>query len=185
MYIDEFDVDYISEDVYDRKKKEREVRPVFLKEEIFQPEIEKEIKVRSRIATPSFEETKIEDLRTLGPKVIGSLFDRVDFLRERINENKESSNTRKKLHEDMVKEIDDDIKEKKDIESHLTDVDEKRNFKLDMSNLRREKRHEQVQFWRDLLELNTELKEVLQEYQMESKILEIFKGLEGGRDAGY
>jgi len=49
---------------------------------------------------------------------------------------------------------------------------------LDISLLQREKRKENVQFWRDVLELTTELREIIEQHEMESKIAEIFKTVE-------
>jgi hypothetical protein len=43
-----------------------------------------------------------------------------------------------------------------------------------------EKRRENVQFWRDMVQLTTELRELLEEYQMESKIADLFRELTPG-----
>ena len=183
MYVDEFDEEYRDDELYEFKKKDRPVRPVFLREDLEPREIEKKVMVKQKVATPKWPEAEIQPLKTLGSKAIGNLFDRVDFLKERIDETRENLKIRKKLHEEIIKDIEADIKEKKAIETHISDMDEKRNFKLDISILMREKRQEAVQFWRDILELNTELKELLEEHRLETKILGIFKDLKGVGDA--
>jgi predicted component of type VI protein secretion system len=125
------------------------------------------------------EDEEITSLKRSTPKIIGSLFDRVGFLKERIKETTEIMKTREQLHKQIVSEIDADIQEKMDMESHIADFDEKRNLRLDISVLRREKRRENIQFWKDMVELRTELKQLMEEYQIESKISGIFKELKG------
>ena len=77
----------------------------------------------------------------------------------------------------MVKEIEKDISEKEMLCSGISDMDEKRNFKLDISILRREKRTEIAQFWKDNFELNQELMKLLEELEIESKIVSLFKNI--------
>ncbi len=125
-------------------------------------------------------EQELEPLRKVSPKVIGGLFDRVDFLRIRIAETQSALDTRKRLHEELVKEIDTDVNDKKALLAGLSDIDDIRDFKLDISTLRMEKRRENVQFWRDLVQLTTELRELMEEYQTESKIANLFKELKPG-----
>lgn len=148
------------------------------------PERVEKIILESRQAMPRMEEEEIQPLKRAAPEVMGNLFDRVDFLRQRIDETKEAVEIRKRLHKEVTEEIDVDIKEKQDIESRLADINEKRNFKLDISILRKEKRHEMLQFWRDILELRTELRELLEEYKTEGKIAGIFTSIDGGKDDG-
>jgi len=62
----------------------------------------------------------------------------------------------------------------------LSDIDDIRDFKLDISTLRMEKRRENVQFWRDLVQLTTELRELMEEYKTESKIANLFRELKSG-----
>ena len=125
-------------------------------------------------------EQELQPLRKVSPKVIGNLFDRVDFLRTRITETQSALDTRKRLHDELVKEIDTDINDKKALLAGLSDIDDIRDFKLDISTLRMEKRRENVQFWRDLVELTTELRELMEEYQTESKIANLFQELKPG-----
>lgn len=161
------------EDIYEfEKPKEAEVS---LEERLREERPIEEIKVTARRAIPRMEEEMVKPLKRESPKVIGSLFDRVNFLGQRIEETTQVIEDRKKMHEDMTSEIDEDIAEKDAFSAKLTDTDEKRNIKLDISILRKEKRHEQVQFWRDLLELRTEMRELLENYQTEKKISDMFR----------
>lgn len=143
-------------------------------------EIEKVKKVLSRTATPPLLEDEIEPLERETPKIVGSLFDRIVFLKERIDEINKMMELRKGIHSQMTKEIDADVKEKEEIEKRMTDMTDKRNFKMDISSLRKEGRTETVRFWKDMLELKSELQELLEQYKTESKIVDIFKNLDGG-----
>jgi hypothetical protein len=137
----------------------------------------KEVKVPSKQAIPRPEE-EIESIKRIAPELVGGLFERVRFLEERIAEDRAAMEERRSLHEAMIKDIDDDIAEKKSIEARLTDMDEKRNFKLDISLLRRDKRNELVRFWKDMFELRAELKELTERYEVESRVMKIFKTLD-------
>ena len=125
------------------------------------------------------EENRLESLKRMTPLVIGDLFDRVKFLEQRIDELKSLMGTRETIHNEMVNDIDDDIIEKRQMVGVVSDLHERRNLKLDISILRKEKRHENVQFWKDLLELTTELRTLTEQYETESKIVSIFKGMSG------
>ena len=140
----------------------------------------REVKVERRSPQRMLLETELEPLRKVSPKVIGSLFDRVDFLRTRIAEIQSALDTRKLLHNELIKEIDVDIGDKQRMVAGLSDIDDIRDFKLDISTLRMEKRRENVQFWRDLVQLTTELRELMEEYQTESKIANLFRELKSG-----
>jgi len=139
----------------------------------------KEVKVPKRQAISRPEED-IESIKRITPEIIGGLLERVKFLEERINDTKESMEERKDIHQILIKDIDDDIKEKKSMESRLTDIDEKRNLKLDISLLRRDKRNELVRFWKDMYELRSELKELTERYDVENRIKKIFRNLNAG-----
>ncbi len=163
------------DDVYRTERPDIGVRePHIVSEKEF---LVKEVKVPSKQAIPRPEED-IESIKRITPELIGGLFERVKFLDERIAEDKAAMEERKSLHEDMIKDIDEDIAEKKTIESRLTDIDEKRNFKLDISLLRRDKRNELVRFWKDMLELRTELKELTERHEVESRVMNIFRTLD-------
>jgi len=180
------DPHYINEDEFEdlyqlreKQKEELKDRPLA---ETFEDEETEELKkklIRSKQAMPRMEEEAITPLKRVSPEIIGSLFDRVKFLQERIAEINDTLDVRKNLHEDAVKEIDKDIAEKEEMEGRLADFDEKRNIKLDISILRKEKRHENVQFWKDITELKSELRELMEQLQTEAKISDMFKDLKG------
>jgi len=89
---------------------------------------------------------------------------------------------REDLHNDMIKEIDVDIKEKEEMASRVTDIDEKRNLQLDMSILRKEKRREGVEFWKDITELKSEMREITEKHVAETKITSLFEDLKADND---
>jgi len=154
-------------------------------EELQKPEIERraehqgtrieEIRTKIRESMPGMEKEADEPLKLAGSRVIGNLFDRIDFLRQRIDEMNCAIETRKNLHEEIIAEIDADIEDKMRSLSTLTDTDDIRDFKLDISLLRAEKRKENLKFWKDLLELRSELRKLKEEYETEGKIAELFK----------
>lgn len=176
-YVDDEEID----DIYNLKK-ELEVRPERKDIEHIREQIKKEIEI-SRRAMPRMVEEHVKPLKRESPAIMGSLFDREKFLGERIKETQESIETRKKLHEEMIADIDSDIEEKEKMHFQVGDLDERRNLKLDISILRKEKRLESLQFWRDLLELKTELRKLMEEHESEKKIVGIFKDLEGDGNA--
>lgn len=149
------------------------------REEIPKEEFVEKVRVVSKQAIPRLDEEELEPLKRASPEITGSLFDRVTFLRERIDETKEAMELRESIHNDIITDIDSDIEEKSRIENQLSNMDEKRNIKMDISILRREKRSENVRFWKDIFELRTELRELLENYQTETKILKIFEDLGG------
>ncbi len=78
------------------------------------------------------------------------------------------------IHEQIGKEIEKDIEDRMQFLLAISDINERRNLKLDISVLRKERRGENVQFWRDLVELNTELRKLEEEHEIEKKIAGIF-----------
>jgi uncharacterized protein YqeY len=174
---DSFSPEYNAEDLEEfyEFSLEREERPMF--EE--RPPSTEERPVREVIirkeGRPQLEEQPIRPLKLMGGEVLGSIFDRVEFLRKRIEEIKDAMKTREAMHREMVDEINTDIREKEEFANKASDVMEKRNFKLDISVLRKEKRHENVQYWHDITELRSELRELLEKYETESKIVSIFR----------
>ena len=173
---------FIEEDLYKEEEKLLLPKPRAEREE-YEREEEKrprEISVERRTIHKMLSEEQLEPLRTIGPKVIGNLFDRVEFLKQRITETQSAIETRKKLHNDIIQEVDVDISDKQKVLEKLSDVDDIRDFKLDISSLRMEKRRENVLFWRDIFDLSTQLRESIEEYQMENKIANLFEELKPG-----
>jgi len=167
-------------DQYEEQEVPRTSTQKFPTEEYEERERPREITVERRTIHHMLREDELEPLRTVGPKVIGSLFDRVDFLRTRISETQTALDTRKRLHEELIREIDTDIGDKQRMVAGLSDIDDIRDFKLDVSTLRMEKRRENVQYWRDLFQLSTELRELMEEFETESKIANLFQELKSG-----
>jgi hypothetical protein len=163
---DELDEEYKVESLGERLDSERI-------DEFLVTETEKEVQVKHR-AMPRMEELTVEPLKRMTPEIVGSLFDRVRFLKERIDESNSMIQARSVIHDQVITEVNADIIEKKEMESRVNDIDEKRNLKLDISILRKEKRHENLQFWRDVLELKTELRTLMEEFETESKIVGLF-----------
>ena len=148
-------------------------------EDEYEPEEEPEVvRVHSRETMLREDKEEIEPLRRMAPYIMGNLFDRVRFLNERIIELKDALKLRKNIHDDIVSELDLEIEEKKGMLSRLTDADDLRDLKLDISMLRGQKRREAVQFWRDNLELNTEIRTLWEQYETERKIAALFKELD-------
>ncbi len=156
-----------------------QIRPpeFFRDQEYEEKQKEKLVTSRTHSMMPRSEEEPIESLKRVSPEIIGGLFDRLQFLEQRIDELQTSMKTREQLHTQMLAEIDKDVEEKQAMIRSISDMDEQRNLKLDISVLRREKRREYVQYWRDVLELRTELRELMEEFQVESKIADLFKNI--------
>lgn len=133
-----------------------------------------EKKVVSQRLVPS-EGDVIKPLKLISADVIGGIFDRVIFLGRRIEELRVNIQLRHSIHGDILVEIEKDIDDRMQFLLAITDPNEKRNLKLDISVLRKERRNESVQFWRDLVELNTELKKLEEEFEIETKIASIFQ----------
>jgi hypothetical protein len=169
------------EQEYKEKEQITPLHPKILEPEYREREQPREIKIeRSTIHKMLRDQQELEPLRQVSPKIIGNLFDRVEFLRLRIEETKNSLDTRKRLHDELLAEIDLDVRDKQSTLAGLSEVDDVRDFKLDISTLRMEKRKECVQFWRDVLELTTELRELLEQFETETKIANLFKDLQPG-----
>lgn len=172
--------DYYKTDDIEYEFDKRFRRETFDRTSQFREELEPEIRtveVIKKRTIPRMEEVKIKPLNRDTPKVFGNLFDRVEFLEARMKETQNTISERKVLNNGFMEEINADIAEKEDMANHITDLDEKRNFKLDISILRKERRNENVQFWRDILELKTELRELIEKLQTEEKIVDVFKSM--------
>jgi hypothetical protein len=145
-----------------------------LEDELYKLKKEREKLIVARQAMPRTEIEPIEKIRIQTEKVMGNLFDRVRFLSARIDEIESNISLREKLHKAIDKEIDADIEEKMHLAETISDSNERRNLKLDISVLRKEKRHEAVQFWKDVMELTLELRELREQHETEKKIASLF-----------
>jgi len=171
---------FFGEDKYEEKEEKEPLHPRPELPEYREREKPREITVERRTIHKMLKESELEPLKRVSPKIIGNLFDRVEFLGLRIEETKTALDTRKGLHNELMNEIEMDIRDKQSTLSGLSDVDDVRDFKLDISTLRMEKRRECVQFWRDVLELTTEFRELMEQFETESKIANLFKELQPG-----
>lgn len=143
---------------------------------------EKQVLVRDTM--PGADAQGMSTLRIASGAVIGTIFDRVRFLQQRITELENSIALRHQINAQIVAEIDEDIADKDHMVSVLSDSHERRNLKLDISVLRKEKRHELVQFWKDVTELSIELRQRMEEHETEQKIASLFAGTLGGAGTG-
>jgi len=169
------------EDIYsDRITKED--RPIINIEKVIEDQPDEILTQVKRVTHPRLKEWKgPKSLNRDAPEVFGTLFDRLRFLEAREDELKEMMEERTRLHKDVIKEIEKDIEDKEKTVSWLSDVEEKRNFKLDISILRRDKRFELLQFWRDIMELKTELRELMEQIETERNIVNIFNDTKGSK----
>ncbi|MBU0898903.1 MAG: hypothetical protein KKB03_02975 [Nanoarchaeota archaeon] len=177
-YFDAEEIDDIYKTEFDGRKHE------FLDTATSWDDIDKETRERvekvivKRVqAMPRLEDEDIEKLRIISPQIVGSLFDRVKFLKERVEETQNTMKDRTDIHNDMISEINEDIKERNGMLGKAMNIDEQRSIKLDISVLRKEKRKEVIQLWRDMFDLRTELKELLEQFQNEQKLADLFKDI--------
>ena len=161
------------EDLIKRRRREESV--LKREEGEYTEKIPETVVRKQRMAMPKPEELKIQPLRLKKPEIVGNLFDRLHFLKTRIAELQETIKQREMVHKDIIKDIELDIEDKRDMANRVADIDEKRNLMLDISILRRERRTENLQFWRDITELKHELRELLEKYQTEMNIVSLFK----------
>jgi len=134
------------------------------------PEIIRKIKLLKTKKKRDFRE-----LRLIADEVIGNLFNRVKFLKNRINELEQALIEREQINKLQVEEIKADIDRKNRKLMTLSNIDDIREFELDITNLQMEKRKEIVTFWKDKLELKRELAELKEEFENKSKIIDILK----------
>lgn len=150
------------------------------------PEMEKPENKKSGISTTVIKkmirDMQAEDLKPLellGTNVVGNLFDRVNFLMQRISETEQAAKERKLLNERFNQEIENDILEMEKVLSTISDREMLREFKLNITLLRMEKRKENTSFWKDTLLLRNQLQELKEQFEIESKISNMFNSLSG------
>lgn len=125
----------------------------------------------------SEQSTDLRPLKTIGSEVVGGLFDRVKFLRHRITETKATMQERKEMNDRFNKDIDGDIEEMKTVIPTISDMEQLRQFKINLNLLKMEKRRENNLFWKDMVGLKTQLRELSEKLEVESKIAELFSDL--------
>ena len=146
-------------------------------------EVEKIVeKERRKVLTlPSglLKEEESFSLEDIGSKIVGNIFDRVKFLKQRILELEEAIEARKEMNKKFNEEIEREIAELERILPTISDKEELREFKLNLMMLRMEKRKENTNFWKDIVALKKQLRELLEEYEIESKLSRILGGGNG------
>ena len=108
---DELDEEYKAEGLDERLDKERI-------DEFLVTDTEKVVQVKHR-TMPRMEDLKVEPLKRMTPEIVGSLFDRVRFLKERIEESNLMIQARNSIHEQVISEVNADIAEKKSMENQV------------------------------------------------------------------
>lgn len=165
------------------KEEEAEIAHARRQQPEYKPERVREQTVVSQRLAARVDADSIKPLRLMSSAVIGGIFDRVIFLERRIEELRQSVELRKQIHRNIEVEIEDDIRDRANFIQTISDINERRNLKLDISVLRKERRNENVQFWRDLVELETELRKMEEEHEIEKKIAGIFANVERAEGA--
>ncbi|MBI5073477.1 hypothetical protein HZA99_06695 [Candidatus Woesearchaeota archaeon] len=165
-----------------RRRKEEDVSPpIILREKIYIPKEERE-EVRERKASVTEirkaivrERTRdIQPLQFMGTEIVGDLFDRVEFLKERMEEMNQNIISRQELNGQLVADINFDIQKKYELLNKLSNKEDIRELQLDISLLKMERRKENTLFWRDVVALKKELRDLIEQYKIESKIARIF-----------
>jgi len=176
------------EEYEEEKEEESKVIKVYKHGESYKP---KEIRVEKprvqKVSIPLLQkmikDMQAEDngkLPKIGAEVVGDIFDRIKFLKNRIEELERAIRMREEMNARFNQEIEKDIEELEKVLSTISNREEMREFKLNITLLRMEKRKENINFWKDMVELRSQLKELMEEYESETKIANIFSSLKGG-----
>lgn len=162
-------------DPYDEKEEEKDYKIKKIdstKKKEVEKILEKEkVKTISPIVFGSEEEAL--DFESIGSKIVGNIFDRVKFLRQRIVELEEAIKERELMNKRFNEEVEREISELERILPSISSKDELREFKINLMMLRMEKRKENTNFWKDLVSLKKQLRELIEEYEIETKISRI------------
>jgi hypothetical protein len=113
----------------------------------------------------------------LGGELIGNIFERVKFLEDRINDTQSALKSRLRINKQSINEISEDIDQKLSELNTINDPEMMRDLRLDLTNLKMERRRETLLFWKDTLELQRELQQLKEQLAIESKVAELFEGL--------
>jgi len=169
---------------YEKRKREKELSPPHI--ERMRPYTEKEEPVEIKERKASVTEIRkalerdrtrdIEPLKFMGTEILGDLFDRVQFLKERIEEMNQSILSRQSLNHQILTDVDFDIQKKYELLTKVSSNEDMRELQLDISLLKMEKRKENTLLWRDITTLKKELRDLIEQYKVESKIAGMFGG---------
>ena len=185
---DEYEAAEISEKYKDTAKDEllyrMANRPLKVEEEDKEEIAPDTIKILQKDTIPQEDIDELKTLRCTGSLIIGNLFDRVKYLENRISELMQAIELRKQIHEEMITDIDADIRDKETLSVRCADFDDLRSIKLQISMLKQQKRRELLQHFHDTVELGTELRALKEEFQSEQKIASIFDNMRDFNGAG-
>jgi len=140
--------------------------------------------IKSMLRNAQTPEIEPMELEPTGNKVFGTLFDKVRFLRIRIEEMEQAIEDRKEMNMQCNAEIERDIHDLESFLEKLSMKEDIREFKLNISLLRMEKRKENNLFWRDITLLTQQLRELKEQYETESNIAQLFSKVPGLQDNG-
>jgi len=172
-----------TEDYEEDSEKEGKVIKIYKLKEEYKEKEDLKIKAprQQKVSVPILQrmikDMQVEEpqpLEKIGSEVVGSLFDRLKFLKERIMEVQKAIEEREEMNKRFNEEINHDIAEMEKILTTISDREQLREFKLNLTLLRMEKRKENTIFWRDMVSLRKQLKELIEEYETESKISNLF-----------
>jgi hypothetical protein len=158
------------EEPYQMKPIENKVIQV-KKQELISPVLKKIVAGEHR-TTP-------KPLKNIGLNIAGDIFDRTRFLQERIEEIQTFIHQREQMHAKVDAEIEAEIKEFETMIASISDREELREFKVNLNLLKMEQRRENDNYWRDTMALKQQLRELREQFQLESKISGLFSDLEG------
>jgi hypothetical protein len=172
-------------ELYEEDSKTRESSMHEIRQKDYKPLIlEKKEEISGKVATTvikkmikDMQTVEDEPLEILGSEVVGNLFDRVKFLKERLFEVETAIRDRALMNKTFNDEMDKDIAEMEAVLANISEKEELREFKLNVTLLRMEKRKENTVFWRDLVALRKSMQEVKEEYENEMKISKLFGDL--------
>ena len=185
---DEYEAAEISEKYRDTAKDEllyrMANRPLKADEEEEEDIAPDTIKILQKDTIPQEDIDELKSLRCTGSLIIGNLFDRVKFLENRISELTQAIELRKQIHEEMIADIDADIRDKEMLSIRCADFDDLRSVKLQISMLKQQKRREMLQHFHDTVDLGTELRALKEEFHSEQKIASIFDSVRDFDGAG-
>lgn len=123
--------------------------------------------------------TTPKPLKDIGINVAGDIFDRTRFLKERIEETQSFIQQRESMHAKVNADIEKEIKEFETMIASISDREELREFKVNLNLLKMEQRRENDSYWRDRMVLMQQLRELKEQFHLESKISGLFSELEG------
>lgn len=165
----------------DRRPYEEDERlsPGFERQELYEERerIVREVVTKQEKRWQKIKQERLRSLRLLGGELIGNIFERVRFLETRISDLQLAAQARQTINKNSIDEITQDIDEKESQIKTLNDPERIRDLQLDLTNLKMERRRENLLFWKDRLEVQRELHQLKEQLAIESKVAELFEEL--------